>query len=72
MNQVIRKTLAVTSTAIRFGCDLLCDSAALLAGAAEPASQEDTLNNAVRGGKLNYRTGELDDGTDAAGWYERD
>ena len=28
--------------------------------------------SAVRGGALNYRTGKLDDGTDAAGWYEKD
>ena len=31
-----------------------------------------TSSDTVRGGVLNYRTGKLDDGTDAAGWYEKD
>lgn len=72
MNKVIRKTLAGTSTAIRFGFDLVCDGVALLASVPEPTPWQDTLNSAVRGGDLNHRTGKLDDGTDAAGWYERD
>ena len=33
---------------------------------------EKTSSDSVRGGVLNYRTGKLDDGTDAAGWYEKD
>tara|TARA_R110001592_G_scaffold143304_1_gene366020 strand:+ start:72082 stop:72312 length:231 start_codon:yes stop_codon:yes gene_type:complete len=36
------------------------------------ADSEKTSSESVRGGVLNYRTGKLDDGTDAAGWYEKD
>ena len=43
----------------------------MLAEAAETES-DDAVSSAVRGGALNYRTGKLDDRTDAAGWYEKD
>ena len=43
----------------------------ILAESAESTSDEAT-SNAARGGILNYRTGKLDDGTDASGWYEKD
>jgi len=43
----------------------------MLAEAAETES-DDAVSWAVRGGALNYRTGKLDDGTDATGWYEKD
>tara|TARA_R110000823_G_scaffold249571_1_gene372885 strand:- start:5613 stop:5843 length:231 start_codon:yes stop_codon:yes gene_type:complete len=33
---------------------------------------EKATSDSVRGGVLNYRTSKLDDGTDAAGWYEKD
>lgn len=33
---------------------------------------EKTSSDTVRGGVMNYRTGKLDNGTDAAGWYEKD
>ncbi|EAQ95745.1 hypothetical protein [Congregibacter litoralis] len=72
MNQVIRNTLVGTLTVIRLGFDLLREGLALLASVPESTLGQDALSSAVRGGELNYRTGELDDGTDAAGWYERD
>lgn len=50
---------------------LLRNMIGILAESAESTSDEAT-SNAVRGGVLNYRTGKLDDGTDAAGWYEKD
>ena len=50
---------------------LLRSMLGILAESAETTSGEAT-SNAVRGGVLNYRTGKLDDGTDAAGWYEKD
>ena len=43
----------------------------MLAESAETES-DDAVSSAVRGGALNYRTGKLDDGTDATGWYEND
>lgn len=50
---------------------LLRSMLGILAESAESKSDEAT-SNAARGGVLNYRTGKLDDGTDAAGWYEKD
>ncbi|MDT8405323.1 hypothetical protein [Sulfuriflexus sp.] len=44
----------------------------LLASSAKTSDTSEATDNAVRGGVLNYRTGKLDDGTDAAGWYEKD
>lgn len=43
----------------------------ILAESAETKS-DDATSSTVRGGVLNYRTGKLDDGTDATGWYEKD
>ena len=44
----------------------------LFAMSAETSNSDQALDNSVRGGLLNYRTGKLDDGTDATGWYEKD
>ncbi len=52
----------------RFMANLL----GLLAESAKVSDTNDATNQAARGGVLNYRTGKLDDGTDAAGWYEKD
>ena len=50
---------------------LLRSMLGILAESAETGS-DDATSSAVRGGVLNYRSGKLDDGTDATGWYERD
>lgn len=44
----------------------------LLASSAKTSDSNEASANAARGGVLNYRTGKLDDGTDASGWYEKD
>ena len=46
----------------------------ILAFFAESAdtTSDNAASDSVRGGILNYRTGKLDDGTDATGWYEKD
>ncbi|GEM19802.1 hypothetical protein [Nitrosococcus oceani] len=50
---------------------LLRSMLGMLAESAETKS-DDAVSSAVRGGALNYKTGKLDDGTDATGWYEKD
>lgn len=72
MKRIVRQTLDIATSTIRLGFDVLRSGAALLAGAPDPTPREDALNSAMRGGNLNHRTGRFDDGTDAAGWYERD
>lgn len=49
----------------------LRDVLGFFAESAETDSEK-TSSDSVRGGVMNYRTGKLDDGTDAAGWYEKD
>ena len=44
----------------------------LLAASAQTSDTDKAGSDAVRGGILNSRTGKLDDGTDPAGWYEKD
>ena len=44
----------------------------LLASSTKTSDANEASENATRGGVLNYRTGKFDDGTDAAGWYEKD
>ena len=44
----------------------------LLAASAQTSDTDKAGNTTVQGGILNSRTGKLDDGTDPAGWYEKD
>ena len=44
----------------------------LLASSTKTSDANEASENAARGGVLDYRTGRFDDGTDAAGWYEKD
>ncbi|MEX2123898.1 MAG: hypothetical protein WD795_08380 [Woeseia sp.] len=41
----------------------------LLAVSANTSSENSKIDNAVKGGVMNYRRDELDDGTDPGGWY---
>ena len=58
--------------AIRLLLRFLSGALGLLASSAKTSDTDEATNQAARGGVLNYRTGKLDDGTDAAGWYEKD
>ncbi|WP_461484263.1 hypothetical protein [Porticoccus sp.] len=65
-----RVLLAILAVATVIG-HFLRDVLGFFAESAETDSDK-TTSDSVRGGVLNYRTGKLDDGTDAAGWYEKD
>ena len=65
--RVLRAMFAVVMAIGHFLRDVL----GFFAESAETDSEK-TTSDSVRGGVLNYRTGKLDDGTDAAGWYEKD
>lgn len=56
----------ITSTLVTFVASLV----GLLASSAKTSDANEATANAARGGVLNYRTGKLDDGTDAGGWYD--
>ncbi len=42
----------------------------ILGASAQSSTDDQSDKIAPSGGVLNYRTGNLDDGTDAIGWYE--
>jgi len=44
----------------------------LLAESAETSDENYKTNNAAHGGVFNFRTDNLDDGTDPVGWYGND
>lgn len=67
MHKVFLAVFAMIAVVVQF----LHSMFGILAESAE-TSPDDATSNAARGGVLNYRTGKLDDGTDAAGWYEKD
>ena len=72
MTGAIKHSVGIATAAVRVGINLVRDVVAFLAAAPDPTPEEDALNSAIRGGELNHRTGRFDDGTDPAGWYERD
>ena len=51
---------------------LFVEMISLLGEGAETSNHEKSLSNSDRTGALNYRTGQLDDGTDPYGWYDND
>ena len=67
----LQKTLLSAFAMLAVVGQLLRSMLSILAESAETSS-DDATSSAVRGGVLNYRSGKLDDGTDATGWYERD
>ena len=46
------------------------DALRFLATNALTSSENTSTDNSAKGGRLNYRTGQLDDGTQASGWYD--
>lgn len=51
---------------------LFVEMISLLGKSTEAPDSDESLSNSDRTGALNYRTGQLDDGTDPYGWYEND
>ncbi|WP_369157172.1 hypothetical protein [Candidatus Thiodiazotropha sp. LNASS1] len=51
---------------------LFVEMISLLGKSTEAPDPDKSLSNSDRTGALNYRTGQLDDGTDPYGWYEND
>ena len=72
MNDLVAKTYRFIFAVVAILRECFNDALTLLASSAETSDTNDTTQNAMRGGVLNYRTGEFDDGTDANGWYEKD
>ena len=72
MNNFFKHLVKTLLAAIRFVMVFLSEAVGLLASSARTRPANDELNNSFRGGVMNHRTGKFDDGSDPAGWYERD
>ena len=65
VDSFVRSFVASAASTLREVLEVLVTSAAT-------CSSNQRSDNAARGGQLNYRSGELDDGTDPTGWYSND
>ncbi|MEW8357393.1 MAG: hypothetical protein AB2601_18715 [Candidatus Thiodiazotropha sp.] len=72
MNISIKRLGEMLAAAVRLSIKFIGGAIGLLANSARTKPADDELNNSFRGGVMNHRTGKFDDGSDPAGWYERD
>ena len=72
VNNFFKHLVKALLAAIRFVMVFLSEAVRLLASSTQTKPADDELNNSFRGGVMNHRTGKFDDGSDPAGWYERD
>ena len=69
---LFRWKLTHISDVFRLFADFLGWAIGILLSAATAAQQAEELRTTFGQGVLNYRTGQLDNGLDPLGWYERD
>ena len=60
------------AAAVELALKLIGGVIGLFASSPQTAPADEELNHSLRGGVMNHRTGRFDDGSDPAGWYERD
>ncbi len=72
MNVSLNRLGGMLATVVQLALKFIAGAIGLLASSARTTPANDELNNSFRGGVMNHRTGKFDDGSDPAGWYERD
>ena len=72
IDHLLRNSIKIIVALVLFVGELLVNAVSLLAASTKASDTNQASDNAAQGGVLNYRTGKLDDGTDATGWYEKD
>jgi hypothetical protein len=72
MNNFFKRLIRVLLAAARLSFRFLAGAVGLLTSSARTTPADDELSSSIRGGVMNHRTGKFDDGSDPAGWYERD
>ena len=72
MSNFFKRLVGVLHAVARFVLEFLAGAVELLASGARTTPADDELSSSIRGGVMNHRTGKFDDGSDPAGWYERD
>ncbi|PCJ36259.1 MAG: hypothetical protein COA75_08505 [Cellvibrionales bacterium] len=69
---LLKNSIGVMVALVLFVGEFLLNAVSLLASGTKASGTDEASGNAAQDGVLNYRTGQLDDGTDATGWYEKD
>ncbi len=72
MKSTYKTLVAGLRLAIHVLLKFVAGAVGLLADSVRTTPADDELSNSVRGGVMNHRTEKFDDGSDPAGWYERD
>jgi hypothetical protein len=72
IDHLLRNSIRVIVAIVLFVGEFIVNAVSLLASSTMASGTNEVSDNAACGGVLNYRTGKLDDGTDATGWYEKD
>jgi hypothetical protein len=72
MNNLFKLVVEVLLAASRIMLGFLAETVEFLASTIRTTPADDELSSSIRGGVMNHRTGKFDDGSDPAGWYERD
>lgn len=72
ITHLLKSSIRVIVALVLFVGELLVNAVSLLATSTKASGISEASSNSARSGVLNYRTGKLDDGTDATGWYEND
>jgi hypothetical protein len=72
MDSIFKTLLVNLRSGIHLLLRFLAGVVEILASSAQTTPTDDELSNSIRGGVMNHRTGKFDDGSDPAGWYERD
>ena len=71
-NNLFRSAIAVCASVVMYFVELTRRIVYLLASGTNESDQTSASDVAPIGGVLNFRTAQLDDGTDPVGWYEKD
>jgi hypothetical protein len=69
---LLESAIAICASVMLLLVELAVRAVSVIASGTSTSDTNEASNNAVHGGVLNYRSGKFDDGTDAAGWYEKD
>ena len=72
INNLLRSAVTVCASVVMLLVELTRRAAYLLASGTNGSNRNGASDVAPDGGILNFRSAQLDDGTDPVGWYEKD
>ena len=72
INLYFKRLGRMLAVAVELGLELVGGVIRLFANSPQTTPADEELNNSLRGGVMNHRTGRFDGSSSPAGWYERD